>query len=71
MDLSFEWDPAKAAQNLAKHGVSFAEAESAFADPLSLEMPDREHSAGEQRFLLIGHSHRQRLIVVVYTEKGI
>lgn len=70
MDLSFEWDPAKAAENLRKHGVSFAEAETVFADPLSLDTADPDHSIGEERFVVIGRSYRQRLLVAVYTERG-
>jgi len=45
--LQFEWDPAKAAENLAKHGVSFEEASTAFRDPLSATGPDPDHSIGE------------------------
>jgi uncharacterized DUF497 family protein len=44
MPLAFEHDPSKAAINLEKHGVSFAEAESVFADPLASTLPDDEHS---------------------------
>ena len=67
MDLSFEWDPAKAAENLRKHGVSFPEAQTVFADPLSLDIADPNHSVDEERFLVIGRSYRHRLLVVVYT----
>jgi uncharacterized DUF497 family protein len=70
MALEFEWDPAKAGENLAIHGVSFGEAEGAFADPLSLEMPDPDHSSDEERWILIGQSYRRRLLVVVFTERG-
>ncbi|HXK39890.1 MAG TPA: BrnT family toxin [Candidatus Paceibacterota bacterium] len=69
MPLRFDWDPTKATQNLAKHGVTFAEAEGVFADPLALELPDPEHSEREQRFLAIGRSYRERLVVVVFTEE--
>jgi uncharacterized protein len=47
MSLRFTWDPAKAAANLRKHGVSFMEASTAFADPLSITIPDPDHSVGE------------------------
>lgn len=67
---NFEWDPSKAQSNLRKHRVSFEEALSAFRDPLSLTMSDPDHSDTEDRLLLIGHSDRQRLLVVVYTERG-
>jgi hypothetical protein len=46
----FEWDAKKAAANLHKYGVSFAEATEAFGDPLSLNMPDPNHSRAEERF---------------------
>jgi hypothetical protein len=69
MPLRFEWDPEKAAQNLAKHDVSFPEAEGVFADPLALELPDRDHSDDEERWILIGESYRRRLLVVVFTER--
>ena len=65
----FEWDPEKAEANLSKHGVSFAEAVTAFGDPFSLNMPDPDHSEGEQRFIVLGMSDRYRLLVVSYTER--
>ena len=70
MALLFEWDPQKARRNLAIHGVSFDEASTAFRDPLSVTIDDPQHSAYEERFILIGHSHRNRLLVVVHTERG-
>lgn len=70
MGLAFEWDPDKAKANVARHGVSFEEAASAFADPLSLTIRDPEHSVGEERFVLLGMSFRNRLVVAVHTEKG-
>jgi uncharacterized DUF497 family protein len=69
MALAFEWDPAKAATNLAKHGVSFPEAASVFADPLSVTVPDPRHSHGEARFAIFGVSNRGRLLAVLYTER--
>ena len=66
---NFEWDPDKAEENLSKHGVSFAEAVTAFGDPLSMNMPDPDHSEGEQRFIVLGMSDRYRLLVVSYTER--
>lgn len=68
--LWFEWDPEKAASNEAKHGVSFEEAATAFGDPLSLTVPDPEHSLGEARFVLLGLSYLRRLVVVVHAETG-
>jgi Xaa-Pro aminopeptidase len=49
--LRFEWDPAKAAENLAKHGVSFAEASTVFRDPLSQTGQDPDHSVAEEPLL--------------------
>ena len=68
MEFQFGWDPKKAAANLRKHGVSFDEALTAFADPLSITVPDTEHSATEERFLLVGLSKRGRLLVVAHAE---
>lgn len=70
MGLEFEWDPHKAAANLGKHGVAFEEAVTAFADPHSITIPDPDHSMGEDRFVLIGRSAVQRLLVVVHLERG-
>jgi len=57
MPLTFEWDEEKAKTNAAKHGVRFEEAATVFADPLSLTIPDPEHSQTEDRFVLFGKSH--------------
>lgn len=65
-DLRFEWDAAKARLNERKHGVSFVEAETAFADEHGLLLDDPEHSAVEDRFILLGLSGSQRLLVVVH-----
>jgi uncharacterized DUF497 family protein len=70
MALLFEWDPRKARRNLTVHGVSFDEASTAFQDPLSKTIADPLHSEDEERFVLLGHSHRNRLLVVVHTERG-
>ena len=69
MGYNFEWDPEKAEANLSKHGVSFAEAVTAFGDPLSMNMPDPDHSETEQRFIVLGMSDSYRLLVVSYTER--
>jgi len=68
--LIFEWDPDKAHANLAKHGVSFEEAATAFADPLSFTRFDPDHSAHEDRFLLLGATQSGRLVVVAHTDRG-
>ena len=70
MPLSFEWDNEKAKSNLAKHGISFEEASTVFGDTLSLTIYDPGHSAVEDRFVIIGLSHKQKLLVVVHTERG-
>ena len=64
--MEFEWDPAKDAGNLAKHGVSFSEASTIFGDPLEVTIPDPEHSEDETRFLSLGISTESRLLVVAY-----
>lgn len=70
MALRFEWDPQKAARNLAKHGVSFEEAATVFADPLGRIASDPRHSVDEERFVLLGLSERQRLVAVMFAERG-
>ena len=69
-EMDFEWDPAKAAKNLRKHRVSFAEAATVFADALSVTASDPDHSIAEDRFITIGYSTRQRLLIVAHTEHG-
>ena len=68
MSFLFEYDPAKAASNLKKHGVSFAEAMTVFDDPLASTLPDDQHSLDESRYITLGMSGRQRILFVVYTE---
>ena len=68
--LEFVWDREKAAANLAKHGVDFEDAATAFDDLLSITIPDPDHSEGEDRFLLIGQSKAGRLLVIAHTERG-
>ena len=67
--MEFEWDADKAARNLAKHGVTFADAMTVFGDPLELVIRDPDHSEGEFRFLSTGLSAAGRLLVVAYTER--
>lgn len=68
--MKFDWDPKKAAGNLAKHNVSFEEAATVFGDPLSDTFDDPDHSAAERRFLIIGHSQQGRLLFVSHTADG-
>ncbi len=70
MSLQFEWDPIKARSNIAKHGVSFDEASTVFQDAMSIVIGDPLHSVDEERFVLLGQSCRNRLLVVVHTERG-
>ena len=63
-------DPRKAAANERKHGVSFDEAATAFADPYGLVVDDPRHSVGEVRVALLGHSEPGRLLAVMFTERG-
>jgi uncharacterized DUF497 family protein len=68
--LIFEWDARKARSNLAKHGVEFEEAVTVFGDPLARTVPDSVHSDDENRFIIIGCSELQRVVVVVHTDGG-
>ena len=66
--LRFDWEPDKAETNETRHGVGFSEAATAFGDPLSITIPDPEHSVGEARFILVGLSYLGRLVVVAHAE---
>jgi uncharacterized protein len=66
-DGDFEWDSAKAASNLVKHGVSFPEAATVFADPYAVYLDD---GSGIGRLVVIGASLRERLLYVVHVERG-
>ena len=70
MDLEFEWDPQKARMNRQKHGVSFAEAATAFSDSLSATFPDPDHSRTEERHITIGLSTLGRLLIVSHLERN-
>ena len=67
--MEFEWDPEKERSNLDKHGVGFTEAATVFGDPLEITISDPDHSIGEARFLSMGYSSLNRLLVVSYTER--
>lgn len=64
---AFEWDPAKAAENLAKHRVAFEAAATVLRDPLALSVYDSEHSQAEERWATMGHSEDGKLRVVIHT----
>lgn len=68
--MEFEWDPDKAARNIAKHGVAFSEAATVFGDPLALTFFDPDHSNDEDRYLTFGDSIEGRLLVVSHTDRG-
>ncbi len=70
MSFNFEWDEEKAKANFKKHKVSFDEAITVFSDPLSITIPDPDHSIDEERYIDIGTSDKGRVLVVVYTERG-
>ncbi len=67
--FKFEWDDQKAASNLHKHGVSFDEAVSVFGDFLALTFSDTDHSEAEERSRTYGLSNKERILVVVHTER--
>ena len=70
MALEFEWDAKKAATNERKHAVTLEEASTVFGDALAFIFDDEAHSADEQREIIIGHSERNRLLLVCYTERA-
>ncbi len=65
----FEWDTPKAANNYAKHGISFDEAKGVFRDTFAFEKLDDREDYGEERYTLIGMAGN-KLLFVVYTERG-
>lgn len=67
--IRFEWNLIKASANLKKHGISFEEAQSAFYDEFAVQFFDDEHSAMEDRFLLLGMGIEARLILVCHCER--
>ena len=66
IELRFEWDPAKAKENLRNHGVSFEEAQTVFYDDFAMEFYDDTHSEWEDGFLLLGLSSHLRLVMVCH-----
>lgn len=67
--MRFEWSEEKAEINLKKHGVSFEEAETVFGDSLARIFDDDEHSFNEKRNGIVGHSIKNRLLIISFTEK--
>jgi uncharacterized DUF497 family protein len=67
MHYRFEWDSAKARDNIAKHGIAFEEARSVFTDRWAIEAYDWGHAINEDRLLITGMSDHNRLLVVAFT----
>jgi len=65
-NLHFTWDETKNKSNQRKHGVSFEEAKTVFFDENAIEFPDPDHSKDEDRFIMLGFSHKLRMLVVCY-----
>ncbi len=70
MALLFEWDEEKSNSNYRKHGIAFEEAKTVFNDPFAITVPDPDHSISEERYIDIGFSISNRLLVVWYTERN-
>jgi uncharacterized DUF497 family protein len=66
----FEWDHRKDAENQRKHGITFEEARTVFADEYALLLDDPDHSGAEERFILLGLSAAVRMLVVVHTYRA-
>jgi hypothetical protein len=69
LSLKFEWDHKKSKLNFEKHGVSFEEASTILGDPLSLTVYDEVHSDSEDRYITIGQSCHNKIIVVVHADR--
>ncbi|MGO8816254.1 MAG: BrnT family toxin [Terriglobia bacterium] len=69
INLDFEWDDIKAAENVRSHGVSFAHAALAFRDPFAVEWIDLREDYGEERIILLGMTD-DHILTVVYTERA-
>lgn len=65
----FEWNEIKAQANVRRHGVSFEEAATVFSDPLAILLPNPRPLPAEERFLVLGMSSRQRVLVVSHAER--
>lgn len=68
--MEFEWNPDKAEKNEVKHDMEFEEASTVFGDALSTTFPDPNHSIRESRYVTIGLSRYDRLLVVSHTDRG-
>jgi uncharacterized protein len=70
MGIDFEWNPNKVTRNLRKHGVTFEEAATVFRDDLGITVPDPDHSMEEDRFITVGLSSQDRLLMIAHAERG-
>ncbi|MYF50598.1 MAG: BrnT family toxin [Gammaproteobacteria bacterium] len=68
--MKFEWDPDKAKRNWRDHRTSFSEAASVFPDPLSITDVDPDHSLDENRYIIVGRSENDRLLMVAHAHRG-
>jgi len=68
--VEFDWDPSKEIENARKHRVLFEEAATVLGDLLGVTVPDPDHSFDEFRFLTVGMSSQNRLLIVSYVERG-
>ncbi len=68
--MQFEWDSDKSESNLKRHGVSFHEAATVFSDSMSITVPDADHSFDEPRYIIVGLSQEDRLLIVSHAERG-
>lgn len=67
--MNFDWNANKATKNWQDHQVSFQEAVSVFGDPLSVTAPDPDHSLVENRYIIVGRSENDRLLMVAHTDR--
>ena len=65
-DELFEWDDTKNDKNILKHGVNFQEASTVFRDTQAVVLDDMAHSYDEERFIIIGESEKQRMLMVCH-----
>ena len=70
MKPNFEWDSEKERKNIRKHGISFDEASSVFDDPMFITVIDEKHSSDEERYIPIGLSNKNSLLLVAHTERN-
>ncbi len=68
--MRFEWDPPKANANYKKHGVRFSESLTVFEDDYAITITDDESDPSERRFVSIGMGIKGRILVVVYSYRG-